>query len=202
MNEYKKYVNKIDNTKILKIFVDDNPESPREWDNLGIMICRHSRYDLGDEQLPKSFDGTFEEFKEYLIKKRDAVVILPLNLYDHSGISISTTSEYPFNCQWDSSRIGYIFATRRVILKEFTVKKISKKLIERVTEILKGEVETYNQYLTGDIYGFNMIELKNCSLGHEHEDIIDSCWGYYGDNFTENGLFESAGIKIEDWDEV
>jgi hypothetical protein len=27
--------------KILRIFADENPESPREWDNFGKMICFH-----------------------------------------------------------------------------------------------------------------------------------------------------------------
>jgi hypothetical protein len=37
----------------LAIIRDEMPESPREWDNLGTMICWHRRYDLGDEN-PKS----------------------------------------------------------------------------------------------------------------------------------------------------
>lgn len=35
----------------IKIYLDDAPESPREWDNLGTMLCSHKRYNLGDEQI-------------------------------------------------------------------------------------------------------------------------------------------------------
>ena len=35
----------------IRIMPDYDPSSPREWDNLGIMICSHRRYNLGDEQI-------------------------------------------------------------------------------------------------------------------------------------------------------
>ena len=35
----------------INIYQDENSESPREWDNAGTMICSHSRYNLGDEQI-------------------------------------------------------------------------------------------------------------------------------------------------------
>ena len=201
METLKHYTHKTDGRE-LKIYADETTENPREWDNLGVMICRHSRYNLGDEQ-DNSFNGSFEEFESYLIKERGAVVILPLTLYDHSGLSISTTSEYPFNCRWDSSRVGYIIATADTIKKEYGVKRISKKLKAKVRDILKGEVETYDQYLRGEVYGFEVLSPKICECcQHSEDEILDSCWGFYGDDFNENGLFENAGIDISEWDEV
>ncbi len=41
--------------KILEIYHDEMPEFPREWENLGIMICGHRNYNLGDEQYDKGF---------------------------------------------------------------------------------------------------------------------------------------------------
>ena len=42
--------NIIENEKYkLEIFDDLNPCSPREFDNLGTMVCFHRRYDLGDQ---------------------------------------------------------------------------------------------------------------------------------------------------------
>jgi hypothetical protein len=32
----------------LKILPDEDPTSPREFDNLGIMVCFHGRYDLAE----------------------------------------------------------------------------------------------------------------------------------------------------------
>jgi len=34
--------------KVLTIEQDEYSESPREWDNLGIMVCKHKNYNLGD----------------------------------------------------------------------------------------------------------------------------------------------------------
>jgi hypothetical protein len=33
----------------IKLIPDENYESPREWENIGTMICWHSRYNLGDK---------------------------------------------------------------------------------------------------------------------------------------------------------
>lgn len=35
--------------KILKIVQDECPEDPREWSNLGHMVCWHRHYRLGDK---------------------------------------------------------------------------------------------------------------------------------------------------------
>ena len=37
--------------QILEIFVDEDPTSPREWDNLGTIIAYHPDYILGDKQM-------------------------------------------------------------------------------------------------------------------------------------------------------
>jgi len=43
-------------TVVGKIVADMNPESPREWDNVGTMVCSHRRYNLGDEHQLSSDD--------------------------------------------------------------------------------------------------------------------------------------------------
>ena len=44
---------------IIKIFQDEMAENPREWDNLGTMVCFHPDYNLGDiqERDPNEFLG-------------------------------------------------------------------------------------------------------------------------------------------------
>ena len=183
--------------KILKIYQDNDGESPREWDNLGTMLCFHSRYSLGDEtDLSSNQFNSWGEIREYLIKEKKAVVILPLFLYDHSGISMSTSRTGQYACRWDSGQVGFIYATRKDILDNFQTKRLSKEQIERTTNVLVGEVETYNQYLTGDVYGYEVIKRTTCKhCGETKEEIIDSCWGFYGDDFEKNGLYANAGIS-------
>ena len=115
--------------------------------------------------------------KNAIIKEEDVCVILPLYLYDHSGITMSTS---PFSCQWDSGQVGWIFVSKKDVRKEYGVKRIDQKLIDKVTEVLVGEVKTYNMYLMGDVYGYKIYEVSTCSEGHEHKEELDSCWGYYG----------------------
>lgn len=142
---------------VIKIEPDNYPESPREWDNLGTIIHWHKRYNLGDISVNR------EEIAEYL---KDSVY-LPVYLYDHSGITISTGR---FSCPWDSGLVGFIFVKREKILENYGKKRLTKSLRKRVLEILEGEIEIFDQYLTGDVYGYII----------EGDGIDESCWGFYG----------------------
>jgi hypothetical protein len=174
---------------LIEVIQDESPESPREWDNLGTMICFHGRYDLGDKHDYRSGDYSgWDEQRKDIEKKENACVILPLYLYDHSGITMKTS---PFGCNWDSGQVGWIVVSKEQVRKEYNVKRINKELIEKVTNILEGEVETYDQYLTGDIYGYRISKVTECDFGHEHKEEVDSCWGFYGE---DECMTEAEGI--------
>ncbi len=169
---------RIGNYKI-EVIQDENSNSPIEDDNLGTMICFHRRYNLGDKHNYKHEDyNGWDKMEDAIIKQEKVGVILPLYLYDHSGITISTS---PFGDRWDSGQIGFIFISKKKMLEEYGGKKVTQKLIDRVTEYLKSEVKTYDQYLTGDVYGYKISEITTCDKGHEHENELGSCWGYYGE---------------------
>lgn len=114
--------------------------NPRGNDgNLTTMVCWHPDYVLGDEQLSGSrgavetpFDASGEvrsmrHLYRYLTLMRGTVCVLPLYLYDHSGISISAGSVNPFDnptvrsdefgrgMGWDTSMIGFVYTTRERI---------------------------------------------------------------------------------------
>ena len=160
----------------LKIVQDTDPESPRTWDNLGTMVCFHKRYDLGDKTDYRTEDyDSWEELKEGIIKNEGEVVILPLYLYDHSGITISTS---PFGCNFDSGCVGFICVSKDKIRKDgIDETKVEQYLID--------EVKVYDQYLTGDVWGYNVYEVTTCSLGHEHKELVESCYGIYGHDECE-----------------
>ena len=151
----------------IQVFIDEDPPNPRkEFDNFGHMICFHRRYDLGDKH-----NLSVEEAKE--LSKRKDVISLPLFLYDHSGITMKTS---PFSCPWDSGQVGFIYVTKEEIRKEFGVKLVTQKTKERVVSILRSEVEEYDQYLTGNVYGYTIVD----PYGEEKY----SCWGFFG-NYNE-----------------
>ena len=129
-------------TLIVKVVQDPDPMSPLEWDNLGVIACWHRRYNLGHVQ-PK------ESPEEWLAANAPkGSIVLPLYLYDHSGITISTG---PFSCPWDSGQVGYIVATPAKIREAFMVKRITRKVRERAEACLKQEIATYDDFLTGNV---------------------------------------------------
>lgn len=150
---------------------DVSPSDPREWDNLGTMVCLHRRYTLGDEHNLKQEFG--------------AEVILPLYLYDHSNLSISTT---PFSSHWDSGQVGFIFASREDILNNFGKKRLTRQLREKTKEILRGEVDIYDQYLRGEVYMIEIYQVETCNLGHEHKTLLTAIGGYYSIEDAKNDL--------------
>lgn len=162
---------------------DDDPESPREFDNLGTMVCWHKRYSLGDGKP----DCDASEFNP---NDSSYAICLPLYLMDHSGISISTRS---FRDMWDSGQVGWIFVTKEKLLKEWSRKKLSKKLLALAEKNLICEVETYNQYLTGEVYGY--------AISIENEDgettDLDSCSGFFGYENCKKEAIESANHFVK-----
>lgn len=175
---------------LIKIVSDNDPTSPREWDNLGTMACWHRRYNLGDVQPSESPE---EWLKENAPK---GSVVLPLYLCDHSGITMSTGA---FGCPWDSGQVGVIVVTPDEIRREYGVKRITKKTRERVEACLRKEVEVYDHFLMGNVWGYTIDSVKDCaSCGHAtkgDEDVDDSCWGFYGDSLEYTGIKDYVDPK-------
>lgn len=84
-----------------------------------------------------------------------------LYLYDHSGITISMN---PFSCRFDSGIVGIIY------MIDDPKNPMS---YEDQHKIMKRETKAYDDYLTGNCYGY-IIEDKE---GNE----LDSCYGFLGD---------------------
>ena len=160
-----------------RIEQDQFGESPRDWDNLGTMICWHGRMDLGDETI--SQDNAEDVLNEWL---KEPSIFLPLYIYDHSGITMRTT---PFSCPWDSGQVGYIYVTLDKIRAEYGWKRITAKRRALIEKYLRQEVETYDQFLTGDVWGYIVED--------EHGDVADSCWGFFGYDYTK----EEAELAVK-----
>lgn len=160
--EYKGYTVKIKNDDL------DTVNPRKDYDYLSTMICAHRRYELGDVQA--SSGQEIVDLIEDL--ETSGGLWLPLYLYDHSGITMRTTK---FSCPWDSGQVGIIYVTREKILKEYSCKRVTKKIKEKVYAVMNAEVKEYDYYLTGNVWGY-VIE-------DENGDDVDSCWGFLGDGF-------------------
>jgi len=200
MREMQEPVKEIRNGKrLLRIYPDTSGDSPRDWDNLGHMVCWHGRYTLGDKHSFKTPD----DFTQFVKEQGKDIVLLPLYLLDHSGLRIRTRSFSDCDPgQWDSGQVGWIYATSEDAKKAWGCKDnevvgLTAENITKIREVLQEEVEVFDQFLSGDVYGFQVVEEETCATcGHTEERHIDSCWGFYGDDWEKNGLLDHAG---EEW---
>jgi len=162
----------------LKIKYDEFTDSPREWDNLG-QICVSDRCRYTNDESGFGGDDVLtwcDEKKDLETLEKMGYIVLPLSYYDHSGVSIYVGGK----CDaWDSGRLGWYIVSKDKIRKEYGVKRISSKLRKKVESIMVNEVETFNHYINGEVYGF--------TLKHNDEEV-DSCGGFYEDDNEYNGF--------------
>lgn len=181
--------------KGLNIYIipDDDPQScdPMDWDNLGKQVYWHRRMNLGHcwketnkyspmEWLEREInDDVYEEWQEkhsrrleyqdYLMElfmKNNLVI--PVSAYEHGGITISASGRRAGWDSFDSGQLGFVYVSHADIIKEY-----GSLDLERAKKCLIGEVETYDDYLTGQVYGYRIED--------ENGDELDSCWGFIGD---------------------
>lgn len=167
-----------------QIFFDEHPTSPREWDCFGKIIAWHPNYSLGEINLNKP---TMDEVNEAM---ETPIVVLAIYCYEHSGITISTgNNQYPFNDIWDSGQVGFIYVDREAILKEFDVTEITKEIVEKAKSILQSEIETFDLYLTGQVFGY---------VVEKDGDFVDSCWGFYEQDYMVKEAESSIDCHIRE----
>ena len=150
------------NGHTINIFQDEDPENPREWDNMTEIHCSHKRYNMGDKGFNYRTGSKCMEVADEAKKQGD--IVLPLYMYDHSGQTISLS---PFSCPWDSGQVGFVIIRREKMLKEFGKKILSKGLKNKAIEFAKNEVETYDKFIRGEVFGYRI------------DEDGDSCWGFY-----------------------
>jgi hypothetical protein len=185
---------------------DEQPEcDPNEY--LERLACEHDARlrkwaDLRESALRRycERDGTMlrieRVYQSHLKRVLDEhFILLPLYLYDHSGISISTGK---FSCPWDSGRVGFIYCSKETARKEWGPQfypGISEaEIMKKAEAYLDGEVETYDAYLRGDVVGYIATDPDG--------EQIDSCWGFYPDEKGDwPDAIEQARDEIDAWAE-
>lgn len=198
----------------LDILSDDEPANPRQEDtNLGHMICWHRRYTLGDPHpyqnpgeflcdllsklnVPAAATNMWDDDESIpsdellkILDNTDQIVILPLWLYDHSGISMACGSNigYPYTDQWDAGQVGYIYALKSELEPELNANaEMIANWKEFAEKLLKDEVQIYSAYLEGDTYGYILHEKTQSGWNQ-----IDSCFGFYGSDMLTNGMIDN-----------
>lgn len=174
----------------INIYYDDDPQHPRQdWDNLGTLYTRH-RNMQPEEDFDKHFEieevfandsyGFTDQFEKNYIAHR-------VYMYDHSGQTVSTS---PFSCRWDSGLLGIIAVSIADVKKEYGWKNITKKRREKIEEYLQGEVQTYDDYLTGSVYGYTITD--------KDDNGMHSCRGYFG-SASIKGIIAECKSTIDNY---
>lgn len=187
----------------MKVVRDDDPENETPFS----LVVPYILPWKGEYEIckAKTVDELFSQFNRDailedltttelhgLLQESDNIVLLPLWLYDHSGISMSTSHTYPYTDRWDSGQVGWIYLTKDRFLEETSYKE--SQWPEKAKEMLVGEVKTYDQYLRGEVFGFQVFVFDDETK--EWEETNESCWGFYGDDLMENGILDNVdGLK-------
>lgn len=127
-------------------------------------------YEQCREELAEAVLNTLDMGSLYALAK-ERCCILPVYLFDHTCLHISTQdlTKWP-DGRWDAGQVGWIYADRETIAKEYG--SCGPEEMEKAGNVLCGEVELYDKYLTGECYGFQLFQ---------NGEETDSCWGFLGD---------------------
>lgn len=165
-------------TATVRIYQDDEPMSPADWDTFGTFGHWHRCYELGDEDIggtdwmDRAAGSRFGlgYAVRYLQLVRGAVAVVPVGMLDHSGITVYAGGGAHL-CDpggWDSGTVGLYWATREDCVNLGVDPADAEKAIRQ-------EIATWAQYYEGDVYGY----VATCGESEE------SCWGFYGYEYAE-----------------
>lgn len=176
----------------VKIVIDSTPTNPRtEMDNLGTMLTKRNiennfyvqaKESLSSKDYSKILDnkGDALEIKN-ILEKTNQFLIFNLYRYEHGNCIYKIADENPFGCRFDSGLAGWIVVPKNKVRNEYSCQRITKKIVDKVLSVVSSEMDIYTDYCNGDVYGYFSVD----STGEE-----DSCFGFFGDNFETNGMFD------------
>jgi hypothetical protein len=180
----------------IEIHRDDDGGDVAEALNGGdvTLFAWHRRYTFGGKPPAWATEAMEEgRLHEAILAEYPDAVILPVYMYEHSGIALSTGS---FGCQWDSGQLGVIFTTEAM---ESRYDEATKTWVPAVTPedkraaaeaYLRAIVKEMDDRVQGNVWGF-VVKTP------EGDDLDDgSCWGYVGDD-RDDGLISAAREAID-----
>jgi len=162
--------------------LDEDPgfANPREMENATLLFCWHPDYVLGDEQFTSTdrarsglpqFEA-MEDVPDYLRDERGAVgPILPLYLYDHSGVTISVgRNPMTFDAAgWDTTMVGFACCPEERI-DACCGDGAEYRTDEWIEGAIREEVRIYDAYLRGQVYWYRVENAEG--------EVVDSCGGF------------------------
>lgn len=146
-----------------------------------IFLNTLKRYSFGTKEIetkegdvrsiPKDFDS-IEEIESFL--HQNGYFYAPVYAYIHGGIALSLSNSYQFSDRFDSGFAGFLCVRKDKLREIHSVKRLSKKILDKEFELWKALIEETNYWLNGDIYSVQ-VETKE---------------GEFVDCFTSYGLYD------------
>ena len=172
---------------------DEHYDGPDERGDDGLFLVNYHRdFDvrrdsvITKDDLVNWYRGDFEDYKDDpddenedgRFPLEEKYYIFKLACLSHSGVWLSL--RHSFDCDpggWDTSHVGAVLVSK----EEWPDRA-------KAIEAAEGLVETWNQYLSGDVYGcvVEYYDKKKQQIDH------DSCWGFYGHKYA---LEELKGFR-------
>jgi hypothetical protein len=195
----------------VRVLVDMDPSSPREDDNVSVIVGMHSRYNIGDrkpdpDELAALERGGVPLLKRFLRMSRGMIAFTMIGMYDHSGITIYPMDEpgafRGVDTAWDHSTVGFAYITR----EQFDVASggdpneeipVSDELVQFVTDMRVrkhlGETVATTPRVWQNLYG----ELK------DYDDFVrGEVYGYVVEKSETWRKDSDPDEERQDWEEV
>jgi len=166
----------------IEIMADDDAQSPEDMgDDNAFLVHYHRDCHIENKLCPRNVLGYIYTKNADDYDKDGAKALLkthhffPVAAYIHSGVvlSIGACGQFP-DQQWDVSHVGGFFCSKSEWPKRADALKYAQ-----------GQIETWNDYLSGSVYGYDI------------EDVDGSCWGFYGYDHKASGLLDAAQGAID-----
>ena len=120
---------------------------------------------------------------------KKGIYALPILKYEHGLVKYYIGDSVD---RWDGSVVGFAWRDKKVLCKEYGVKKLSQKLkTETIEKVVESELKVYTNFANGEVYGFELYSRE------DGEDVIDSCYGFIGYDSTDD-LFKAFLEYIPD----
>jgi hypothetical protein len=178
--------------KTVKITRMEYPESPLmlEPNRPTTLALEHGRYELGDEDPETEKHGSWADVESSLREKHDIVAMTRVFLYEHTGITISTT---PFQSPWDSGCVGIAYVAEEDV-PDYEDSKYDRPDDDTIAEWIEDRVTQYDQYLRNEVYGYVVEDEDGAELNR--------CSGFYGDPLENENLWDYVGDPRDEYEVV
>lgn len=184
----------------VKLIADADAAAPNEWrDDALFIVTTHNRY---FELRHNGMNAAECEDDKDLARDYH---VFRLNAYIHGGVALSLSNSGQFSDPWDSGQIGFVYVSK----SEWRYRERTIKKCVSARKAADGYVETWNQYLSGDVWGY-VIETETeretetddtdgagDGAGDGDGELVDSCWGFYGLDYARAEATSALNTEIE-----